>query len=515
MNFDPTMLRIDNEKQLFLDDLLIESAENICRTWHRPVKEDRNPLIKKDMPWEHEFESTCNGFQILRDTKEGLFKCWYGHSKNKASKKDDTRIMTRAEHSVLYAESRDGLKWIKPKVGQFLLDGMESNAVITHGFGLGVVLDPFEKDESMRFKGLYSSHSNGTDSDQVVVVTSGDGIHWRKHPEKPSFGSRGGQLDDVIILNHDPDSRFFIINTRHYDQYAMARNLKNPVVGQFTPPYYPLDWRKINKRRIWQSESADMIHWSRPYPILTPQDSFDGLDETFYGMSQYRIGGTIIGFLTCFNYVSDTLGVKLVYSRDGKTWEHLNNRHLFIKMGDREEWDEFITAMPSKPIEAGDELLIYYGGARNHHDWWITGGVEGLDVPEANDISLVDYGIGLARMRLDGFASLDTGVRPGILITRHFISTGTQLEINASCDPGGSITAEVVDAFDEVIKGFSREECDVFTGDNVRHVFTWKGQNNLPEVPGVRVVYPEPETKRLRKIRFFINKASLYSFTMK
>jgi hypothetical protein len=514
MRFDSTMLRIDDERQIFVDDLLIESAENICRTWHHPEKADMNPLIKKDKPWEHQLETTCNGFQILRDPKDGLFKCWYMHSRDKDSRPGDARIMDRAQHSVLYAESKDGLEWVKPAVG-LELDGMKSNAVITHGFGLALVIDPHEKDESKRYKALYSSHAPGVESDRVVIVTSGDGINWSRCAEKPSFGSRGEQLDDVIILNYDPESRLYFINTRHYDMYAISRNLKNPVLGCFTLPYYPLDWRRMNKRRVWQSESPDMVHWSRPYPVMIPEDGSDGLDETFYGMSQYRVGSVVLGFLTCFNYATNTLGAKLVYSRDGKTWDHLNNRKLFVERGSRGEWDEFITAMPSKPVEVGDELYVFYGGSKNHHDWWITGGVEGLDVPEAKDISRVGYGIGLARMRRDGFVSLDAVARPGLLITRHFISSGTQLEINAKCEKGGWITAEAVDAFDNVIEGFGKDECEPFTGDRIDHIFTWKGKNHLPSVTGARSTYPKPEIERLRKIRFYMNKASLYGFTMK
>lgn len=168
MRYDATMLRIDDERQIFLDDLMIESAENICRTWHSPDKGDgMNPLIKKDMPWEHQLETTCNGFQIIRDPMDGKFKCWYMHSKNKDSKPGDARVMDRAEHSTLYAESDDGITWKKPAVGK-MLDGMKSNAVLTHGFGLGLVIDPNEKDENRRYKGLYSSHAPGRESDRVV-----------------------------------------------------------------------------------------------------------------------------------------------------------------------------------------------------------------------------------------------------------------------------------------------------------------------------------------------------------
>ena len=57
-------------------------------------------------------------------------------------------------------------------------------------------------------------------------------------------------------------------------------------------------------------------------------------------------------------------------------------------------------------MQVGDEVYIYHGGARNHHDWWIVGMKAGLDVPEATDMNLVGYGLGLANMKVDRFVSL-------------------------------------------------------------------------------------------------------------
>jgi len=78
MQYDSTELNIGQEKQLLIDDLVIESAENICRTWHRPVKTTDLPLIKTDQPWENILVFQCNTWQVIRDPKDNLFKCWYG-----------------------------------------------------------------------------------------------------------------------------------------------------------------------------------------------------------------------------------------------------------------------------------------------------------------------------------------------------------------------------------------------------------------------------------------------------
>jgi len=163
----------------------------------------------------------------------------------------------------------------------------------------------------------------------------------------------------------------------------------------------------------------------------------------------------------------------------------------------------------------GDELFVFHGGSSNHHDWWITGAREGLDVPEAHDQRHVNYALGLAKLRVDGFCSLEAGpARDGILVTRPIISPGEHLVINAACLEGGSIAVEAVDHNDEVIPGFSKEQCDVFTGDGLRHVVTWQGRDRVPVGSTERAKYPQPERERLRSFRFFLRKAHLYSMQL-
>jgi len=144
----------------------------------------------------------------------------------------------------------------------------------------------------------------------------------------------------------------------------------------------------------------------------------------------------------------------------------------------------------------------------------MSGPVEGLDAPEVHDMKHVGYGLGLARMRLDGFASLDTSpVREGIVVTRPFISDGEQLIINAEVDPGGYVQVEVVDGADQPVPGCSRDACDAFTGDSVHHRVTWQGKPTVGRGKGRGAVH-QGETNHFRKLRFFMRKARLYSFQM-
>ena len=78
MNYmDSTMLAIGDNTQLFLDNLIVEASHDVTKTTHQPRKDPANPLIIKDRPWEHLPYFTCSNHVVLRDSQDGLFKCWY------------------------------------------------------------------------------------------------------------------------------------------------------------------------------------------------------------------------------------------------------------------------------------------------------------------------------------------------------------------------------------------------------------------------------------------------------
>jgi hypothetical protein len=121
------------------------------------------------------------------------------------------------------------------------------------------------------------------------------------------------------------------------------------------------------------------------------------------------------------------------------------------------------------------------------------------------------HAIGLATMRLDGFVSMDDYNTPGTLTTRPLSSNGDRLVVNARAPevafdgqgpkPHGSLRAEVLDSGGRVIDGYSVDDCDPFTGDDLRHVVTWKGRPRLPRLDG------DPF-----RLRFHLSNAALYSF---
>ena len=245
----------------------------------------------------------------------------------------------------------------------------------------------------------------------------------------------------------------------------------------------------------------DFIHWSEPQLILYPDDE-DNLDDYLYGMQQHRItgGDTRVGFLNLLHSVPDVMNVQLSYSLDGRCWKRVHKP--WLEVGPEGSWDQVMIELTNEPIEMGDEMWLYYGASGfGHHDWYINGFLEGLDVPEVKDVTNVGFFLGLAKLRLDGFCSLNAGaVREGVFITRQLDSPGTEVVVNAECGPGGYINVEVMNQADEVVTGYSRKQFDRFTGDAVKHRLSWQSQSKIPPAD-------------YRRLIFYMRNAKLYSLS--
>ena len=104
-------------------------------------------------------------------------------------------------------------------------------------------------------------------------------------------------------------------------------------------------------------------------------------------------------------------------------------------------------------------------------------------------------------LRLDGFASMGSGADSGQLTTKPLRFTGNQLRINGSCQKGGSIKVELLDAAGNPLPGFTLEECDSFDGDSIGHTMTWNTKAEIPNKPS-----------RPIRLRMVLSSADLFAF---
>jgi hypothetical protein len=517
---DSVMLTVGNVPQYFFDNLVVEQTQDITKTVHSPAKQP-GPVIYKDRPWERNPYFTFNGWSVLRDENTGKYMCWYEDWPIDPKEVVRRGVVYCCPAATHFATSEDGINWVKPELDYATYEGAKTNTVL----GVApyeklestiVFADPLETDHGKRLKLMLTHFLPGADSAGAIAGTrdgrdglledfhveihySGDGIKWTPYPELPRFGRHGNGLGDCYTIFVDEEAGVYRMLTRAAAMESVHYDERRPQTNSFFPPHFPYDAARMNKRRVFQSESADLVHWSRPQSILTPDDDDDNLDDSYYGMAQFKMGEVYVGFLNVLHEVPDTMDVRLVYSRDGWRWHHLNQRQPWLA-GTAGSWDPYMVTVCCPPIYFGDEMLVFHGGANVRHDWWMVGLREGIDLPETKSLDEVRYSLGLATMRRDGFVSVDAGsVREGILITRVLRTGGRKLKINASCGQGGCVRVEVTDPEERVLKGFARSDCDTFSGDSTDAAITWKGLSDIPHDGVLR-------------LRFFMRNASLYSF---
>ena len=479
-------MHLDDQPQLLVDNALIESTQGLARRWHKPRRQGDAPLIVRDRPWEQAPFFTYSNHIVLRDPLDGLFKCWYEDLGGELT--DDGASPRRTR--LLYAESEDGLVFRKPALDVCTFAGTPTNVVMGHLGGRqavdnrnpwaqegvhsnGLVIDPHPSRADARFltvfvraelsagQGIGMRHS-------TACAHSPDGIHWKPYRAAPAFGSSPGGLGDVTCLHYDPEGRMFVLNTRHGLMSSAALPEGTPDLGPWFNAYYPQRPDLNNKRRVHQTRSADFLHWTEPLPVSVPDDAFDNLDEGHYGMQQFQVGGMHFATLGILRYVDNEMEVRLLYSRDGIHFHPADRGQPFLAPRGIGHWDAHMVSMTSPPVEVGDEWWFYHGGSSGHHDVKIPG--------ESRT-----FGLGLARLRKDGLASLAASEhRDGYFITRPLSGqyrnpSASRLRINACCRRSGSVRMALLDQRNRPLDGFSLEDCEPFQGDDVAQEVRWRG----------------------------------------
>lgn len=468
---------IGSSKQFFLDDLLIESTYKIGRVVHQPKKDFRNPLIKKEgvgTPHPH-FLGT-----VLFD--EGKFRMWYS-----------TFWGERWDFGgIAYAESDDGILWEKPSLGLVEFQGNKDNNLIFAErisravFQPNVIKTSGQMNARAQYQMLYwDSPSFDKKTHGVSVAFSNDGIHWQKYKKNPvwstpldrSMHQGEGGADDVICASYDPLTKKYRAFRRVFPNEPLVYR------GSEDDYFKAGDYLRI----IAAAESEDFINWKN-YKVILKPDQQDRADTQFYGMGGFNYFGTYIGMLWLYHTdpEDDTIDVQLATSRDAANWERVSNRETFLPLGQAGSFDEKMIYTGNEPLIVGNEIWIYYGGHNTKHN----------EPQKETSLS----GIGLAKLRLDGFVSLQGKECTGNFMTKVLKFEGNSLFFNGKTAPDGFIGVEILDRDENPIKGKTLKDCDKFTGDSIRKRVSWNGEklDNLKE-------------KSVR-LKFYIKKGDIYSF---
>lgn len=458
----PPVIVIDVGRQLFVDDFLIETT-NLVRSAHRPVFHPGNPVIAARTAPDVNAYALPFSDGVWYDANQGLFRAWYWGGTGTG---------------LAYAFSADGENWVRPTLDDPVVPGYP-HMVLSPGSGRDsstVWIDYADPNPAQRYKAFIYTGGGSQD-----VWFSPDGIKWNIQPF------------DIYSVS---DRTTFFYNPFRQVWVESARN------NEFLPDTPERDGYLSRSRSY--AESVDLQNWTPDSQHLANtfwtgpdvQDPpYPGTDvpPELYNLDAVAYESVLVGLFSMFHPENGANLVELNvgFSRDGFHWSRPVRGaadDAFIPVTNQEgDWNAYNTQSAGGGfLVVGDELWFYFSGRNTRH------GITPLS--ESN------MGMGLAKLRRDGFFSMDAGATEGTLTTRPIHFSGKRLFVNVN-NPSGELRAEVLDLNGNVIAPFSKGNSIPVQVDSTRYEVRWNNVTDLSAVASGQV-----------KLRFYLTSGELYSF---
>ena len=498
--------KVGTQLQLFLDDWLVESMDQAVRVLHRP--QPAEVAIELDRPWEG---PTLYDPSVIKDGDR--YRMWYRAG--------------GPERPFLwgYAESPDGVTWVKPELNIIEFRGSTRNNLVWPIPGVTCSTLAIFKDEnpaaraSERYKSIATGRPTPDDPPEIYGLVSHDGIHWKMVRESHLLRP---PADDAALDSHnlclwDAARQQYVIYARGwYRRGTVPANSERITkeLYQVTVRLPSGDVKAVPRiRDIRRFTSRDFINWSEPEYIQYEVDPTEHLYKNS-AIPYYRRPDLILMFPKRFlpERVFDpdwprlyqespspnapdcscvtTPGITWIYgcgglsdilfsfSRDGLHFRRF--REAFIRPGrDRLNWHGRAIETGPSLVPTGDgQMSLYY--------------IERYGTPLVR--------VRRAILREDGFVSLQADYAGGTVTTRPFNFSGSRLELNYSTSAAGSLRVEVQDAAGNPLPGYRLDDCRPIFGDELARTVAWKKGSDVTSLAGQSV-----------KLKFEIKDGDLFS----
>ena len=448
-------LVVSDQKQLFIDDLFLKQAKQVRLRMH-PAHKTGERTLEPNQPWEN---VSLNWFSVMQH--DGKFRLWYECY-------DVAGWPTTNDTSFCYAESVDGLRWVKPSLGLFNYHGSRSNNILfrqtgppgaySRVHGAGVFLDPTAPADA-RYKcvsqGMFAQSSPPY---RVAGMSSPDGLRWTRLPN--------------LVCDLFADSQYSAFWDGDRDAYV----LYGRVGGR--------------GRAIGRAQSRDFSHFEPLQLVLENEATRD-----LYNPAAVKYPGaanTYLMFPSIYDHKTDTLEIHLAVSRDGLHWSFPNRTTPFIALGKPGQFDSGSLYLGQGFAQVRDELWHYYSGSPLKHQ---EAELEFLT-------NAVNHRIfSRTKIRLDGYVSVEAGDDEGSFVTPPLRFKGDSLALNVAVQAGGKVRVGLLDEAGQPIPGRTPADCVPITGDHIRHRVVWKAKTPLSSLAAHPVC-----------LSFQLTKANLFAF---
>ncbi len=484
----------DIRHYLFVDDYWIAEKTGIERIFNQAQPLEKAIITPDDPTTQME----CAWGNVIRE-QDGRFRMWYctlnmgihnlgPHDMAAAGvwgKGDDFSFYPRGKGDVRdvenmlgrYAESDDGITWTKPSLGliefesgknnNIILSGQraseETQGALTNFDGYTILRDDAEENPAKRYKMLahwesihfWDNHevngSLGRSEERMkayaaargkYITYSPDGIHWNAPLERIIFPDGGG------------------------DRFLVIRDHRNTQWWGYS--------RSEGHGGAALTTSKDLINWSPPEALPALNAGATEL-PAIECMIPFNYGNQDLGFVVAMDKSKKLLYSYLVSHHDGEPWQWVNPKIPFIPLGTPSSYNS-TGAVPlhNEPFIMGDKLYIFFNSFAITPKPYYP---EGMRT------------IGLATLRCDGFAGLQSSENEGIFLTKPIRISGIKLFANVEQrESGGMASVALLQTDGTPITGYTSDDVISITTDAVRYPVTWKTKKDLSELAGQEVV---------------------------
>lgn len=369
------------------------------------------------------------------------------------------------KRQVLYATSKDGIEWVKPKLGIADYHGNRDNNLVgldghqpMVGLCALVLHEPEDPDPARRFKMLREDAIPGL-SWPVMVAVSADGVNWKSlNGNKPINPNH--QLEPSGVIKFDG---MYYVN-------GHSGVVRHPVPG-------------AHKRTMQTFASPDFETWTQSAHLSfrrdnlppRPPSDFEGHrgEQVHVGASLWNRGNVVLGFYGQYhNPTNDrrtaVVDIGLIVSNNAVNFREPIPDFKIIPSFEEPDRAEPRLTQGEGFLNIGERTFVYYG-------IWTEVNRDGPTGVRVATWPRDRFGFYAPAPGITGANCISNPLTPPHAGTRIFLNVSDLSDLS-------TLTVELLDEQMRPIPGYSGDDCVVVKKAGFHQEATWRGRDDLGSI---------------------------------
>lgn len=473
---------IDETKAITLfafDNHAIPFTRSLALELRRPEKFAGNPVVARGPRTAPDHWGVQFYGSVIR--VEGKFRLWYAALDGARGEQGPANP---SFWRVAYAESDDGVTWVKPNLGLVEYQGNRNNNLVLVEPVLGpinvkVLYEPEDPDPSRRYKMIGHVYwmKGATRHGTLVPFASPDGLRWKSLiPVTPDNAQIPASQLILPPMHVEPAGGLFKWDGMYYSSG------QSPYDGP----------RNTHARVVRQHRSRDFVEWSHTANVAYTREGQhvilpNGNDgrQAHEGISVWNRGNILVGLTGLWQgaktWPGVTIDLGLLISHDALFFREPMPEQVFIPIGADGTWDQGGLMQGQGFENVGDKTYFYYGAADPRT--WTAGD---KPIPARGGLGLAT----LPRDRLGDLRVRDYGEGASEFITTPLTAKdGQRIFLNADgLGADATLKLELMTRDERLLPGYSGPDAAVVRTSGFQVPVTWRGQERLYGLPsGFRI----------------------------